>query len=556
MYDIFLVSLKKVSENSWQNFKLKYPTAQKIENVVSFEDVRSKSFTKMFWVVWDDVMLVNDFDLNSYRATKWDDMYVHVFLNGVDFDGVALFPKSIKVSSKEFSHRFYLEKKEIKTLASTPRPYDKFYIDSYEEYEKALELSSSDMFWGLSYNLNIEKSFNFNLYFSHHNAYDRNQNHAFIHRVNDVDLYNGVFLFSKNKKLSKKEIDFRFPIEKKEWPIVASGPVKYDRFVIKDYKDYLDAFNKSKTEMFYIIPNEVQSKKGFNFDIYFSHDNKYDRSIHHGFKHIFRNEETYNGITLVTKQKKLSKREIDFRFIIEKKEWNLVASFLKPYDIIFISYNEPNADENFDVLQKRFPRAKRVHGVKGIHRAHIKAAELSETDMFYVVDGDAKIQETFLFNYEVPIYERDTVHVWRSQNPINDLEYGYGGVKLLPRDLTLSLDTSSADMTTSISNKFKILKEVSNVSIFNVDEFSTWRSAFRECAKLASKTIQGQIDNETEQRLKVWTTVGKDRKFGEYAIDGAIAGQNFGYLNRENTTDLRLINDFEWLEQKFKESKI
>ena len=61
------------------------------------------------------------------------------------------------------------------------------------------------------------------------------------------------------------------------------------------------------------------------------------------------------------------------------------------YDIVFISYQEPNADENYNKLLKRFPLAKRVHGVKGIHQAHIEAAKKACTKMFYVVDGDALI---------------------------------------------------------------------------------------------------------------------------------------------------------------------
>lgn len=554
MYDIFVVSQTLTPDSFLEDVRKRYPSAQKIDHVKNFEQIRSRSFTKMFWVIWDDLILNDTFDLNTYRATEWDDQYVHVFLNGEHYDGLALFPKNIKITDREFNYRFYTEKKQVEIIASTPRPYDKFYIETFEQYKQALAHSSTDMFWALSYNLEVNDKFDFRLYFSHHNSYDRTQNHAFIHRLSDKDLYNGIFLFSKNKTLSKKEIDFRFPVERKEWPIVASGPVKYDRFVVKDYSDYLTAFDQSKTEMFWIIPNEVQIVKGFNFDIYFSHDNQYDRSMHHGFKHIFRNEETYNGITLVSKKHKLSKKEIDFRFIIEKKEWNIIASRIKPYDIIFISYNEVNADKNFKNLQQRFPRSKRIHGIKGIHQAHIKAAELSETDMFFVVDGDAVIDDNFNFDYEVPVYDRDCVHVWRSRNPINDLEYGYGGVKLLPKNLTLNLNVHAPDMTTSISKKFKIQPNVSNVSEFNIDEFSAWRSAFRECAKLASKTIQGQIDKETESRLDVWTTVGNDRKFGKYAIAGAIAGRDFGYTNRDNTNNLSRINDFSWLEQKFKET--
>lgn len=550
MYDIFVISRHKVRDNFLQSVRERYPSSQKIDFVDNFDQIRSKSFTKMFWVIWDDIILDPKFDLNSYRVTKWDEMYVHVFLNDKTYDGLALFPKSAKITSKELKYRFYVNKKEVDIVASIPCPYDQFIIENYDQYNEALEKSSTEMFWSLSHNLKVNEDFDFTFYFSHHNAYDRNQNHSFIHKVNDKELYNGIFLFSKNKILSKKEIDHRFPIERKEWQLVASGPVNYEKFIINNYQDYLNAYNISKTEMFWMIPSEIQPKKGFNFDIYFSHDNKYDRSVHHGFKHKFRDEENFNGITLVSKQHKLSKKEVDFRFVIEKKEWDIVASFLKPYDIIFISYKEPNAEENFLLLQKKFPRAKRIHGIKGIHQAHIKAAEMADTEMFFVVDGDAVIENNFNFDYQVPVYERDTVHVWRSRNPINDLQYGYGGVKLLPRTLTLNLDTTSSDMTTSISKKFKTLDEVSNISAFNVDAFSTWRSAFRECAKLASRTIDRQKEAETKERLKIWTTSGQDRPFGNYAISGAKAGMEFGL----SENDIKLINDFDWIEQKFKES--
>ena len=45
------------------------------------------------------------------------------------------------------------------------------------------------------------------------------------------------------------------------------------------------------------------------------------------------------------------------------------------YDIVFISYEEPNADDVYAELKERYPMAKRVHGVKGIHQAHIAAAK-------------------------------------------------------------------------------------------------------------------------------------------------------------------------------------
>ena len=53
-------------------------------------------------------------------------------------------------------------------------------------------------------------------------------------------------------------------------------------------------------------------------------------------------------------------------------------------DVVQISYNEEQADENFEILQMFAPDAKRIIGVKGIFNAHQAAAEIAETNHFYV----------------------------------------------------------------------------------------------------------------------------------------------------------------------------
>ena len=217
------------------------------------------------------------------------------------------------------------------------------------------------------------------------------------------------------------------------------------------------------------------------------------------------------------------------------------------YDIVFISYHEKNAEENWQNLKARFPRAKRIDGVKGIHQAHIAAAKKCFTKMFWVVDADAIILEDFNFDHKVDEYDLETVHVWRSKNPVNNLVYGYGGVKLLPRKLTLNMDLNKPDMTTSISQYFKPMPQISNITAFNTDEFSAWKSAFRECAKLSSKTIDRQNEEETNERLKIWTTTDNG-EFGRYAVAGARAGMEFGISFSDN---LQLINDFGWLYEQF-----
>lgn len=347
MYDIFLVSRKNINENLKSDISQRFPNVQFVEKCKNIRDISSRSFTKMFWVIWDDLILRPDFNLNEYRATKWDDMYVHVFKNGNHKDGVCLFPKNLPISQREFDNRYFVEKKEIDVTASDPIP--------------------------------------------------------------------------------------------------------------------------------------------------------------------------------------------------------------QVYDIIFISYNEPNADYNFERLCARFPRAKRIHGVKGIHQAHIAAAKLATTEMFWAVDGDAFIVDDFKFDYAVPRYERFHVHVWRSRNPFNDLVYGYGGVKLLPTEKTINMDVTTADMTTSISNNFKVVDSISNITAFNTDAFSTWKSCFRECVKLSSQVIARQESNESLQRLEQWCTLNESVPFGGHAYMGAVSGRYYGEQNRGDVEALKKINDFEWLKNKFDE---
>ena len=223
----------------------------------------------------------------------------------------------------------------------------------------------------------------------------------------------------------------------------------------------------------------------------------------------------------------------------------------KDFDVVFISYNEPNAEANWYRVLELFPNAKRVKNVKGIFEAHKRAAEIATTDMFYVVDGDAELVDNWKFDYKPNVFDLDCVHLWTSINPINDLEYGWGGVKLFPRKLLLDAETWKVDLTTGLG-KLKYINKVSNVTSFNSDDFGTWRSAFRECAKLSSSLYQGTTTHsETEERLRVWTTVGKDRRYGEYALHGAALGKQYGLDNFNNLDALKLINNYEWMKNEF-----
>ena len=311
---------------------------------------------------------------------------------------------------------------------------------------------------------------------------------------------------------------------------------------------FSDVSSKSFTKHFWVIWDNLKLTDDFNLDYVIP---EWDKD----YIHVFKNGNFYDGVCIFNTNSKILQREWDYRFFTNKKEIDYQASIPQEFDIVFISYNEEFADDNFKKLKENYPNAKRINGVKGIHQAHIEAAKLCTTDMFWVVDADAIILDEFKLDYQIPYYDfaaKKTVHVWRSRNPIKDLEYGYGGIKLFPTQMTIDMDLSNPDMTTSISDYFKAMPEVSNITAFNTDGFTTWRSAFRECCKLASRTIKGQNNDETDQRLSKWCSdYGRDRPFGDYAINGARAGRIYGVANSSNFDALRLINDYDWLKEQF-----
>jgi len=166
--------------------------------------------------------------------------------------------------------------------------------------------------------------------------------------------------------------------------------------------------------------------------------------------------------------------------------------------------------------------------------------------MFYVVDADAWIVDDFEFNF---IVEHERVHVWRSINPINGLQYGHGAVKLFPKSAFANPEPA-VDMTTSLGGIIPV-HEISNEHRFNVDAYSTWRCAFRECVKLSSKVIENQNDIATNYRLAVWCNVFIKTPHSSFALQGANQGREYGRANAGNADALRLINNEAWLEEQY-----
>ena len=122
---------------------------------------------------------------------------------------------------------------------------------------------------------------------------------------------------------------------------------------------------------------------------------------------------------------------------------NMVS--INDYDIVYISYDEPNADENYADLLEKCPWAKRSHGVWGSDAAHKAAAALSETERFITVDADNIVNDDF-FNVELDADRIGANHVisFAAKNVVNGLVYGNGGIKMWPVDVVNRMRTHEA----------------------------------------------------------------------------------------------------------------
>lgn len=223
-----------------------------------------------------------------------------------------------------------------------------------------------------------------------------------------------------------------------------------------------------------------------------------------------------------------------------------------PFDIFFVSYNEPTADTNWALISSRFPNAKRVHGIKGIDNAHRRCAELSRSGMFWTIDADTIIHDDFDFSYEPNLSERLHLYIWHSLNPVNGLEYGWGSVKLWPTKSVLDFDGNWLDFTTTVGN-IRMMPEVVATSAFNTDEWSAWRSGFRETVKLCVNVSNGD-HGQSFDRLITWLTVANTVMYATDTRDGAIEGVDF-YMSSVSMSDLLVINDFDKLQNIFKNRK-
>jgi hypothetical protein len=239
-------------------------------------------------------------------------------------------------------------------------------------------------------------------------------------------------------------------------------------------------------------------------------------------------------------------------------------------DIVYLSYDEPNAEKNYADLLAKVPWAKRVHGIDGSDSAHKACARLSETERLIVIDGDNTIRPEFLkqeidFKDEVDLDK--SVISWGARNTINGLIYGNGGIKCWPTQLVLDMKTHENAESENAKTQVDFCWDINYIQIDNcmsdVHNNATpqqaWRAGFREGVKMGLlEGSKADPDNFSKQvhwknfhRLLVWMHVGLDVKNGDWAIYGARQGC---YMTNCTDWDYLNVRDFKWLNKYWQEN--
>jgi len=218
-----------------------------------------------------------------------------------------------------------------------------------------------------------------------------------------------------------------------------------------------------------------------------------------------------------------------------------------PLDIVFLSNGETKADENYEhllnVTKGLKNRVVRVDGINGRVAAYHAAALASSTPWMFTVFAKLCIDDKFDFSWQPDRLQVPKHYIFYASNPVNGLVYGHQAMIAYNKRITLSNMGTGLDFT--LDNEHEVVEINSGVARYNTDEFSTWRTSFREAIKL-------RLDDSiiSKQRLKIWSTVGEG-DFYQYSINGALDAVEYYESVNGDLDKLRLSYDWPWLKEYF-----
>lgn len=219
----------------------------------------------------------------------------------------------------------------------------------------------------------------------------------------------------------------------------------------------------------------------------------------------------------------------------------------KPLDIIFFSNGETVADDNYqhllDITKRTSNRVRRVDKVVGRVLSQHTAANLSDTQWYFLVNAKLKVNEEFDWSWQPDRLQDPKHYIFTALNPVNNLEYGHMAIVANNKKLTLNTTVNGLDFT--LASKHQSLDIHSGVAVFNTSEYETWRTSFRETLKIKHSFVSHN-DPASKYRLRTWLNVAQ----GDYSEMCLLAAKDaVEYYESVNgdMSKLMLSYDWQWL---------
>jgi hypothetical protein len=539
--------------------KTRYPQIQKTRYLNSWVDTINrcinKSQTKLFWVLNSEIDY-SDFEFDFYPS-PWQEKMVHVFgtqwshwgttfmVNKESFPedtkyvkiiehlSVLNFVKSKRTKAKNCLYPIYLIDHgnqvgdTIKDITVTKVKYEHSYLRTFKKLLATLPQKNEHYIWVCSSICNYE-TFDFSYICD---PYAKDQLHVF---PSDNQKFGDTFLIDVNK--FKSLIDEMIMMEDYEKvnynqhqrvkrlpaPVIIT---KEDTHVTNIHTDFDWPYATFVTE----DNNELDVNDSESINLWTPNT-----------KNILITSTGATRIIVPREAKDYVENELyDYPYISRSK--SLVQS--KPMNIVFLSNGEIGADENYEHLlnvTKRLPnRVVRVDGIQGRVAAYHAAAEASNTPWMFTVFAKLKVSNKFDWNWQPDRLQLPKHYVFHASNPVNGLEYGHMAMIAYNKKLTLANKGKGLDFT--MDDEHEVVELNSGIANFNTDEWSTWRTAFREALKLRATD-----DEVSKNRLEFWLTVGSG-KFSQYSINGATDAVQYYEEVNGDFEKLKLSYDWPWL---------
>ena len=565
--DAFFVDKgNKESAIRFELLKLQFPTIQKTRYLNSWVDTINrcinKSTTELCWIL-NSELDYTDFAFNYY-PNPWQMTMVHVFGTQwshwgstfmVNKETFAEDTKYVKI----IEHLSNLNFVKTKRALATNCTHDVYIIDyGNDSNVESLIKNKCENVYTITYKNNYLTTLKSLL-----NELDTKRDHYIWVCSSICDYTNFDFTYICDP-FSMEQLHV-FPSDKQKFGDTFFINVNKLRILVEDL-DKLENiekinFNQHQRVKRLPAPSFITDDTHLNFK---KHTYNFPYAIFTTSDNVIVSEVNDEPISMWSKESKniLITNKGGTRVIIPKEATDYVEKELydypyiakstkmgqsKPLDIVFLSNGEIGADENYEHLLKvtdKLPnRVVRVDGINGRVASYHAAANASSTPWMFTVFAKLRVNSKFDWTWQPDRLQIPKHYIFYASNPVNGLLYGHQAMIAYNKQITLSNMGKGLDFT--LDNEHEVVDINSGVANYNTDEFSTWRTSFREAIKL-------RLEDSTisRHRLNIWSTVGEG-DFAQYSIQGAQhAVEYFEQVNGE-LNKLRLSYDWPWLQEYF-----